>query len=156
MILSKSHDSFKITDQDASVGLRVLFITTRACPDEGFLVTGTDRRVAFDGYYSQNHSKSGVISPFCRHGNQAHCASIEPGSIPLVSLVSESSFLKKTESHAAQAQSRYVAEDDLELLVLLHPPPKFWEYSRAPPYAAYVGLGPDRVLLCKLSRHSSR
>lgn len=49
----------------------------------------------------------------------------------------------------------YVAEKDLELLTLLSPPPKCWNYRFVPPHPVYVVLGPEPRALCVLGKYST-
>lgn len=56
--------------------------------------------------------------------------------------ISSCRLFLKMEFHISQARfhAHYVADDDLEFLILLCPPPMYWDYSPAPPHLAHPVL----------------
>lgn len=49
----------------------------------------------------------------------------------------------------------YVAKDNLELLILLPPPPRGWNTNVQPPLLIYVLLEMEPGALCMLGKHST-
>lgn len=64
-------------------------------------------------------------------------------------------FCFKAEYHIFQAglPTLCVTDNDLELLILLPPPPKFWDYRHTSPHQAYVVLGHEPRASCIQGKH---
>ena len=56
---------------------------------------------------------------------------------------------------AGQPKPAYIAGDVLELLILLPPPPKNWDYKYVLPHPIYGVLGVKPNDSCKLGRYST-
>lgn len=53
------------------------------------------------------------------------------------------------------SQTHYVAKDDLELLILLPPPHKFWDDGWVSLCPVYTVLGLEPMVSCMLGNHSA-
>lgn len=91
-----------------------------------------------DGFYSPDFFPLKLILPLI-HISPVHSKDwcLAPES---ASFCRGLSLRNKVSCNVGWPPNRYVAEEDLELLILLVPPPKRWYYRQVPPHLVPLGM----------------